>query len=133
MWKNIGDAPQPQQYAGELRYPAQYAAARVLETGILRVGGLPEDRGAGSVSERRLTDLNHALMEEIADRWGVSAERIPGTDEVAIELLQQGTIDIAVGITTDLASGGPGGFHYALFASWRSLDGANKLADTGFQ
>ena len=98
LWENIGDAPLPQQYAGELRYPAQYAAARVLETGILRVGGLPEDRGAGSVSERRMSDLNRALMEEIADRWGVSVERIPSTAESVLDLLQQGAIDIAVGI-----------------------------------
>ena len=100
-WEGIGGAPQPAQYAGELDYPAQSTIPGLLQSGRVRVGGLVDSTSSDSESQRRLNALNRSLVEEIARRWGVTVETVAGDERAAVELLQNGALDLIVGMGPD--------------------------------
>lgn len=101
LWEGLGDAPNPAQFSGENRYPAQTAIPRLLQSGRLRVGGLSEGTVSGLESQRRLNELNRLLMDELARRWGVTVEAVAGDEAAAAEMLQNGEIDLIVGMRPD--------------------------------
>ncbi|MCY4017826.1 MAG: transporter substrate-binding domain-containing protein [Chloroflexi bacterium] len=101
VWQNLGDRPQPGQFPREINYPAFYTTPRVLQTGILRVGGLIDDAGSLAQGEIKLARLNRDLVEEIARRWGVSVEWVSGDIGSAFAQLQNGELDLVVGVMPD--------------------------------
>lgn len=101
LWEGIGDAPQPAQFAGALVYPTQYTIPQILQSGRVRVGGLADGGNSGSESLRRLNELNRSLTEEMARRWGVSVEVVPGESQTSIEQLRSGALDLIVGMRPD--------------------------------
>lgn len=101
LWENLGDAPHPGQFPAEISYPALYTVPRVLETGILRVGGLIDDAQPIPERERKLARLNRALVEEIARRWAVSVEWLGPATGTEYAQLENGELDLVVGVAPD--------------------------------
>ena len=46
-------------------------------------------------------ELNRSLVEEIARRWNVTVEAVAGDEQAAIEMLQNGDVDLIVGMRPD--------------------------------
>lgn len=101
LWDGIGESPKPAQFAAEIKYPPQYALPRVLESGLLRVGGPVGETENQSVSARRLAMLNRDIVNEIAKRWDVAVQLMPSTPEDAADLLRNGQVDLVTGIQPD--------------------------------
>ncbi len=100
-WDNLGERPQPGQFPREITYPAQYTLPNLMGSRVLRVGGLIDDAQPNAQPEDKLALLNRALVEEIARRWDVSLEWIPSEPEAAFSLLQDGELDLVVGVKPD--------------------------------
>ncbi len=99
LWDGIGDeAPSLAQFPTDVQYPPQYATSRVFQSGVLRVAGIINLPESPSESDIRLDALNRNIVGEIARRWGVSAEIIPSTPEMGIDLINSGQADLVVGI-----------------------------------
>lgn len=98
LWNEIGDSPLPSQYGTDVPYPSQYALARVLDSGVIRVAGLTDLSDNPSESDLRLDTLNRSLGNEIARRWGVSVQFIPSTPEMGIDMVRDGRADFVIGI-----------------------------------
>ncbi len=101
LWDNLGERPQPGQFPREITYPAQYTLPNLLQTRVLRVGGLIDDAQPNAQPEDKLARLNRALVEEIARRWAVGLEWIPSEPGAAFSLLQDGELDLVVGVKPD--------------------------------
>ena len=101
LWNGIGDSPEPSQFETNIPYPSQYALARVLESGVLRVAGVTDLADNPTESDIRLDTLNRSLANEIARRWGVSVQFIPSTPEMGVDLVGNGQADLVIGIQPD--------------------------------
>lgn len=102
LYVGLGDdAPRPDQFGTDIRFPAQYAVPRILQNRVVRVAGLVPPADDASDADRRLYELNRQLAEQMAARWGVQLEIVPGGD--VFEVLEQGLADMAVGVTLDWA------------------------------
>lgn len=101
-WANLGDtAPTPAQAEGTITFPAQYAAPRVLADHTLRVAGLRELPADAPQSQRMLDNVNRALVNEMARRWGVNVAVVPDNGQSPVEQVASGQSDLAVGVTAD--------------------------------
>lgn len=98
LWDGLDEAPRPAQYGTDVPYPPQYAAVRVLDSGVLRVAGLTNLPENPTESDLRLDALNRGLANEIADRWEVSVEFIPSTPKMGVDLVRDGQADLVIGI-----------------------------------
>lgn len=77
--------------------PDQSVIARIKAGTALRVAGLGEPVNAqGQTSP--LEAFNRVMVEEMARRWGVTVEYIPASYNQGVELLANGSADIAVGL-----------------------------------
>ena len=95
----------------------------------LRVAGLvTPDQTDAPAQARMLNDLNRALVDEIARRWGVEIEVVPGSPLTAVDQVVSGEADIAVGDQPALGWGGSGRILAALRAARGSPDGADQFA-----
>ena len=101
LWDNLGDSPHPRQFSTEINYPAQYTVPRVLQTRVLRVGGLIDDSRSATPGERILVRLNRDLVNEIARRWSVRVEWIDSATESDLVQLQEDEVDLIVGVMPD--------------------------------
>ena len=101
LWDGIGEEVKPAQHSRVLTYPTRYAVPRVLGTGFLRVNGIAVGEQGNSAGERKLAELNRAIVNEIARRWGVAVEFVEGSAENAADLLSSGEVDIAAGMKLD--------------------------------
>lgn len=101
LWDGIDEGPKPAQFAADIKYPPQYALPRVLESGLLRVGGPVGETENQSGSARRLAMLNRDIVNEIAERWDVAAQLMPSTSEGAADLLRKRQVDLVVGVQPD--------------------------------
>ena len=101
LWENLGDRPHPGQFPAEIAYPGSYAMPRILQTGILRVGGLIDDDQPVAGRQPKLVRLNRDLVEEIARRWAVSVEWVAGGTGTAFSQLENGELDLVVGVMPD--------------------------------
>lgn len=100
IYDNIGEsAPRPDQFAQDIRFPAQYALPRMLQERVVRVAGLFPPAEGASDADRRLYEVNRQLVEAMAARWGMRVELVEGGD--VFELLELGLADMAVGVTLD--------------------------------
>jgi ABC-type amino acid transport substrate-binding protein len=102
VWKGIAETgPKPSEFPAEIRYPVEYIMPRVQTGGVIRVAGL-FGAGAGSPeSEIRLDAFHRRLIDEMASRWGVRVEYITATGETALNMVADGSADIAVGVEPD--------------------------------
>ncbi len=104
LWANLGDeAPDPAQFESDLPFPEMYIVPRLQGGQPVRVTGLNgvmADSDAPE-SERRLDVFHRELIQEMASRWGVEAEFVPGSPDQAVELIASGQADIALGLTPD--------------------------------
>ncbi len=100
-WENLGERPQPGQFPREITYPAQYTLPNLMRSRVLRVGGLIDVAQPNAQPEDKLARLNRALVEEIARRWAVDLEWIPSEPAAAFSLLQDGELDLVVGVKPD--------------------------------
>lgn len=100
-WVDLGeDAPDVASYPPDLPFPTAFVVPQLQGGRPLRVAGLfgvTADSNAPE-SERRLDTLHRALIDEMARRWGVAVEFIPGSRDNAVELVAAGEADIAVGV-----------------------------------
>ena len=94
IWHAVGEEVSPAQIPIEIRYPAQPTIERLRTTGQLRATGL--DAG-----DARLSALNHAVAAELAARWGVALEEIPGSADAGLQGLRAGTVELVAGVKLD--------------------------------
>lgn len=98
LWDEIGDSPTPSQYATNVPYPSQYALARVLESGVIRVAGITDLPENPTESDIRMDALNRSLANEIARRWGLSVTFVPSTPEMGVDMIRNSQADLVMGI-----------------------------------
>lgn len=102
QWQNLGDeAPKPDQFTTDIPYPAQPVLPRLLNERVIRVAGisnLPED---APESARRLALLNRSIVEKMVERWDARIEFLPDSAANALELVANGSADLAVGVEAD--------------------------------
>ncbi len=102
VWANIGDsAPQPAQFPTTITYPTSNTVPRLQAERVLRVTGIPEIPPDATESERRLANFYTALVNELANRWEVSIQLVPGTGDAALEAVHSGMADLAAGVLPD--------------------------------
>lgn len=101
LWNEIEDTPKPSQFETNVPYPQQYALARVLDGGMLRIAGIPNLPDDPSESDLRMDALNRSLANEIAQRWGVSVEIIVSTPEMGVDMVRNGQADLVMSIQPD--------------------------------
>ena len=101
LWDGIGEEVSPSSYSSAIAYPTRYAIPQILGSGLVRVGGISGDEESLPPGERRLAELNRALVLELASRWGVRAEFIASSVDEASELLSRGELDLIVGMKPD--------------------------------
>ncbi len=106
LWSGIGEAASPEQFPAEIRYPAEAALPGILSRGRLRVAGHFDANGAATAGQKRLAELNRALVSEIAARWGVEIEMVAGAGDSSADLLSSGSVDLVVGVKPDWAQAG---------------------------
>ncbi len=83
----------------DIPYPANPALDRLGSGQPLRVAGLVQPDQDAPAQARMLDALNRALIEEIARRWNVQVEYVPGSPLTAVDLVVNGQADLAVGIS----------------------------------
>lgn len=83
----------------DMPYPAESVADRIARGQAIRVAGIvPAGQEAPNAMHRLIAPLNQALIEAIAQRWGVPIEIVPGSPLDAENLVANGMADIAVGV-----------------------------------
>jgi ABC-type amino acid transport substrate-binding protein len=99
VWDDLGeDAPRPDQFSTAITYPNLYVIPRLQDGQPLRVAGLPDLPDDAPESERRLHELNRAVAERLAARWGVGVEFLPNSAANALDLVVNGEADMAIGV-----------------------------------
>jgi len=102
VWGGVGDeAPKPDQFPVEVKFPTQYALPRVQQAGIVRVAGLAEPAADAPESVKRLYAVNRAMVEALVEKWNVQLEVVPDNGTSSIDLVASGQADLAVGVTLD--------------------------------
>ncbi len=101
LWDGVGDSITLADMPSAILYPTQYTVPRILSSGVLRVGGIIGAEADLPSGQRRLDELNRALVVELAARWGVDVEWNSGTADVALELLERGDVDLIAGLKPD--------------------------------
>lgn len=102
VWSNVGDsAPKPDQFGQDVPFPAQYVVPRMQAERTLRVAGLVDLPADAPESQRRLDAVNRALVNALAERWQVSVVPVPADGQNPIDLVANGSADLAVGVTPD--------------------------------
>lgn len=102
-WANVGDeAPRLDQFGQDVPFPAQYVIPRLQTDNTLRVAGLVDLSADAPESDRRLDEVQRALVQAMAGRWGVNVVFVPGAaDQVA-----SGAADLVVGVAADWNAAG---------------------------
>lgn len=94
------DARTLDDFPADMPYPAESVADRIQQGAPLRVAGLVPPGEQPPNAQFRLTNpLNQALVDELARRWGVPVQLIPGSPLSAVDLVVSGQADLAVGVT----------------------------------
>ncbi|MBN1964698.1 MAG: transporter substrate-binding domain-containing protein [Anaerolineae bacterium] len=77
--------------------PPDPLVPRLAAGGTLRVAGLDLSETASDFTQR-MDGFYQALVQEMAGRWGVTAEFVPNSAATALDLVAGGQADLAVGI-----------------------------------
>lgn len=92
------ELPPLDQYTAEIDYPTQYVIPRIQSGQSIRIAGLPDEPAEDAPeSEKRLYALNRSVVEELLSRWNAIPEFLPDSSDNALELVQNGQADLAVG------------------------------------
>lgn len=84
----------------DMPYPAQSITDRIASGQPLRVAGLvPFGQEPPNALYRITNAFNQALIQEMARRWNVQVEVVPGSPLTAVDAVVGGMADIAVGVT----------------------------------
>lgn len=84
----------------DMPYPAESVADRIARGQAIRVAGIvPAGQEAPNAMHSLIAPLNQALIEALAQRWGVTIEIVPGSPLDAENLVANGMADIAVGVS----------------------------------
>jgi ABC-type amino acid transport substrate-binding protein len=98
VWRNLaGDPRVINDFPLNIFRPAQPVVARIKAGQPLRVAGLGEPLNAQG-TQSPLEGFNRAMIEEMARRWGVTIEYLPGSYGQGEALLAAGQADVAVGM-----------------------------------
>src|SRR5690606_38716116 len=103
-WQNLGeDAPTPAQFNTDIPFPDQYVIPQMQNTGRIRVASLIGVTADGDApeSDRRLDTFHRALIGEMASRWGVTVDFVPGSAAHPMSFVESGAADIAVNVQAD--------------------------------
>ncbi len=80
--------------------PVESVTARIARGESIRVAGLvPFGEEAPNALYSITNPLNQALIQEMARRWGVQVEVVPGSPLIAVDQVVNGSADIAVGVS----------------------------------
>ncbi len=101
LWDNIAEELNPAGFPSENNYPPRAALPQILESGLLRVAGIVDGGAGASAGERRLAELNRALVSEMASRWGVGLEIVNSSAQEAADLLRTGAVQLVAGSKPD--------------------------------
>ncbi len=102
VWQGLGDeAPRLDLYGAEVSYPAQYALPRVQAAGAVRVAGISDLPADAPPSARRLDEVNRALINAMAARWGWRVEFVSAGGADPVDLVAGGQADLAIGVQLD--------------------------------
>jgi ABC-type amino acid transport substrate-binding protein len=83
----------------DIPYPANPVLERLGSGQPLRVAGLVQPGEDAPAQARMLNALNQALIDEIARRWNVQVQIVPGSPLTAVDMVVNGQADMAVGIS----------------------------------
>lgn len=98
VYSNVGEeAPSLAMYDETIRFPQGYVAPRILSERTLRVAGL-QAIDSLPPAQQPIAQINRAIIDQLAERWGVTIQIVEGD---AIQLVESGQVDIAVGIEPD--------------------------------
>jgi polar amino acid transport system substrate-binding protein len=86
-------------FPNDIPYPANPVLGRLGSGQTLRVAGLVPPGQAAPAQARMLNAFNQALVEEMARRWGVQIEIVPGSPITAVDQVVSGQADLAVGVS----------------------------------
>jgi ABC-type amino acid transport substrate-binding protein len=85
------------EFPDDVPTPTQSVTAKIRTGQTLNVVGLDMGQGA-FYFDNFLDPINRAIVDEMARRWGVPVNYIPGTTGTAADLLANGQADLAVGL-----------------------------------
>jgi len=98
IYRNVGEeAPSLATYDEAITFPQGYVAPRMLSDGVLRVAGLQQVDSLPE-AEQPIAQINRAVVDELALRWGVTVQAVEGDP---IQLVESGQADLAVGVSPD--------------------------------
>jgi ABC-type amino acid transport substrate-binding protein len=98
LWDEIGESPKPSEFETNVPYPQQYAMARILNSGVMRVAGIIDLPENPTESDLRMDVLNRLLANEIAGRWDISVEFVSSTPEMGVDMIRNGQADLVMSI-----------------------------------
>jgi len=93
------DGRQAADFPADMPFPARPVTSRIEGGQPLRVAGLIAEGDDAPSGARMINALNRALVEEMARRWGVQVEAVPGPPQNAVDLVANGQADLAVGVS----------------------------------
>jgi ABC-type amino acid transport substrate-binding protein len=101
MWGGLGeDAPTPSQFGTDIPFP-QYVLPRLQNESVLHVAGVVDLPDDADDAQKHLDQVNRAVIEAIAARWGMRVEYVPNSVDNALDLVASGQADLAVGVQPD--------------------------------
>lgn len=86
-------------FPADVPIPQESVQQRIAQGQPLRVAGIVPAGQETSAYWAIMNDLNRALVEEMARRWGATVEYLPDPPEGAAALVAGGQADLAVGIS----------------------------------
>ncbi|MCD4686702.1 MAG: transporter substrate-binding domain-containing protein, partial [Anaerolineae bacterium] len=96
----FADARELANFPTDMPYPAESVQARIARGGPLRVAGLvPFGQEAPNAQFSVMNAFNDALIQEMARRWNVPIELVPGAAQNGVDLVANGLADVAAGVT----------------------------------
>ncbi len=99
VYENVlEDARTLQDFPPDVPIPQTSIVDRIKAGEALTVAGLSLSTDAGAV-DNMLDPFNKAIIDELARRWGVTVNYIPGTATNSVEYMVNGQAMIAVGVT----------------------------------
>lgn len=94
VYESIGQDPRVvADFPTDLPIPASSVVDKIRNGEVINVAGLTLD--VNDPYSQLIDPFNRALMDEMARRWGVGVNYVPGT----VELMVSGQADITVGVT----------------------------------
>lgn len=89
----LGDFPT------DIPYPANPILERIQSGQPIRVAGAITTETDAPAAVRFMNGLNQALVEEMARRWGVTVQYVPGSALNPVDMVVSGQADLAVGVS----------------------------------